>query len=177
MVFERISFLWLAILLYFFSLLFLWKKQNLWKIFQYSIIYFYISFVIAFAFFPIMSLNFRTDFVFQFVPFDIFREASEKDFWEAISLILSRFILLLPAGFIIPIIYEKFRNFKNIFILGISISFLIEMFQFTISAIIWPYKVVNIDEFILNTLWFFTWFILYKIFFKYFENKKPLEIF
>jgi hypothetical protein len=73
--------------------------------------------VISFVFFPIMSLNFRTDFVFQFVPFEIFREASEKDFWEAISLILSRFILLLPAGFIIPIIYEKFRNFKNIFIL------------------------------------------------------------
>gem|GEM_PF-3122391 len=73
--------------------------------------------MISFAFFPIMSLNLRTDFVFQFVPFDIFREASEKDFWEAISLISSRFILLLPAGFIIPIICEKSRNFKNIFIL------------------------------------------------------------
>ena len=71
---------------------------------------------------------------------------------------------MVPLGFIIPLIQKKFNNIKSIFISSLIFSLIIESMQFIISIILgYNYKVVDIDDIILNTIGGIIGYILYKL--------------
>ncbi len=62
-------------------------------------------------------------------------------------------ILLLPLGFLIPILNKKYKKFKNIILLGLGVSIGIELIQsIEIFTGIVRARVVDIDDVILNVL-------------------------
>lgn len=54
-------------------------------------------------------------------------------------------ILFLPIGFMAALLWENFRNMKNIFLLGLGLSLFIELAQ------IFTFRATDIDDLIANT--------------------------
>lgn len=63
------------------------------------------------------------------------------------------FILLLPIGFLLPILFRNINSFRKILIIGFLFSLSIEILQFfeNFFRIAFP-RIVDVDDLILNTL-------------------------
>jgi glycopeptide antibiotics resistance protein len=73
--------------------------------------------------------------------------------------IVGNFIMLLPLGIFLPLLYKKISNFGLVFIVSILISTLFELLQLITSI-----RSADVDDIFLNTLGACTGFILYKLF-------------
>jgi glycopeptide antibiotics resistance protein len=89
----------------------------------------------------------------------IFTSANVSD-WGSVSLLnLSANLLLFsPIGFFVPLIWPKFKSFRKVVYLGLSITCLIEFVQFFIG------RSTDIDDVILNTLGVFIGYGIYVLF-------------
>jgi glycopeptide antibiotics resistance protein len=81
-------------------------------------------------------------------------------FW--IVNILGNLFLLVPLSMIVPIIFEKFRRIKEIIVLSLLVSVLIEFLRY-LSMFLGNRRSVDIDDIILNTLSSIIGFGVYKI--------------
>lgn len=55
-------------------------------------------------------------------------------------------MLFVPLGFLIPTIWNEYRSLKQVFLIGIGLSLIIEIFQ------IFTFRLTDIDDLITNTL-------------------------
>ncbi|SHI58182.1 Glycopeptide antibiotics resistance protein [Clostridium cavendishii DSM 21758] len=76
------------------------------------------------------------------------------------------FILLMPIAIIVPLFFKRFRNFKNIVLLGLIVSIGIEALQFIENYLNIGIRAVDIDDVILNTLGVAIGYGLYLVFIK-----------
>ena len=132
----------------------------------------YITLVIAITLFPLpTSIEFiqlmRLDNIStnNLIPFkSIYNLIKLNTVNVILKNILGNILLLVPLGFIIPLMQKKFTNIKSIFISSLIFSLIIESMQFIISIILgYNYKVVDIDDIILNIMGGIIGYILYKL--------------
>lgn len=104
----------------------------------------------------------------NYVPFKtIFNIFQDGNLHNIILQIIGNIILLLPIGFLMPIISKR-NNFLNIIFKGLLCSILIESLQGIISlAIGVTYRTIDIDDIILNTIGVFIGYVFYKLIKKY----------
>ncbi|HWI48223.1 MAG TPA: VanZ family protein, partial [Rummeliibacillus sp.] len=75
-------------------------------------------------------------------------------------------LLLMPLGILSPIMWNKFKQYKNVVLLGFSISIGIECIQF-IELIAGGFgRAVDIDDVICNVVGVMLGYIIYKFMFK-----------
>ena len=124
--------------------------------------------------------------------FILFREVSANNWWENMmrridrkdhvnlelftifkiyrlsnTQIIGNFIMLMPLGFYIPLLYKKFSHFFIVLFVCFLVSFTIELLQLITS-----YRSADVDDILLNTAGAFAGFIVYKLVSLLF--KKPL---
>lgn len=76
---------------------------------------------------------------------------------NAFSNLLGNIIIFIPLGFMIPLIFNKFRSLKSAILIGFLSSFLIEILQFVFKI-----GSCDIDDIILNTFGSIVGFILFR---------------
>lgn len=76
-------------------------------------------------------------------------------------------LLLIPFGFLVPLIWKNYRKAYKIIILGAGFSLLIELSQLITN------RTTDVDDLITNTLGALIGFIIWKLFFK--KNLKKTE--
>jgi glycopeptide antibiotics resistance protein len=94
------------------------------------------------------------------IPFvDIISDFAQSTFSFAFKLklflrnLVGNFLLLLPIGFFLPILWAKFRSFRRTVVLGSLISVLIEASQYLLAFLgLSVSRASDIDDLILNTL-------------------------
>ncbi len=69
-------------------------------------------------------------------------------------------ILFIPLGFFLPILYKKYRNFKEVTKVGFLTSLFIEIMQ------LFSHRATDIDDLITNTLGTIIGYLIFKIFVK-----------
>lgn len=80
-------------------------------------------------------------------------------------------------GFFIPLLFEKFKNFKSVFLIGLLSSLSIEATQFLISLFLgFTYRNTDIDDIILNVIGCVFGFIIYKTLIFISKGKFIMEI-
>ncbi|WP_369679014.1 VanZ family protein [Bacillus sp. X2(2017)] len=105
----------------------------------------------------------------NFIPFyffvDVYHEGLQ---FYVIRSIGGNLILLLPVGFLFPLLFEKLNNLKKILLIGFFISLFIELTQLSYSVYIKSvYRSFDVDDLMLNTLgtllgyWFFYMLSMY----------------
>ncbi|HFK1723232.1 MULTISPECIES: VanZ family protein [Bacillus] len=75
-------------------------------------------------------------------------------------------LLLMPLGFLAPILWGKYTKFKNTILLGFAISVSIELLQLIESLFSGWARVIDIDDVICNVLGSILGYCIYKIFLK-----------
>lgn len=118
--------------------------------------------------------------------FILFREVSANNWWENMmrridrrdhvnlelfkifkiyklsnTQIVGNFIMLMPLGIYLPLLYKRLSNFFVVLFVCFLVSAVIELLQLITS-----YRSADIDDVLLNTAGAFTGFILYKLIFK-----------
>lgn len=155
-----------------FLISFIIKKLSISKIILYSFFYLYIISLVVVTIFPIPIQWLKEIWIYwwnnNFIPFysiiDILSN-SNLGIITKLKQILGNIIIFIPIGFLVPFIWKSKKNITNIFLLGIIFSFSIESLQYIISLLLWfSYKVTDIDDILLNTLWAIIGFFLYRIF-------------
>ena len=109
-----------------------WKRTIIYMVFG-----FYFTAVLALVGFPNIA-SLKIDFAVNVIPFlDMV-----SDFINAYLNIL----LFVPFGFFLPILWDKFRNIKNIALMGFIVTSLIEISQ------IFTFRTSDINDIITNTV-------------------------
>lgn len=167
-------------LIFFFILLI--RKNNFFNIFFYSLVYIYIIWVLSVCFFPMdFQENSMWRNIVQLYPFKTILEM--KDFFNlwlynvALKQLWWNILLLMPAWFFLQILLKKYKTFFQAFYIWFFISLIIESTQLFLSVFVidWRYKIFDVDDLLLNTVWFILWFLIYKCYAKiinYSQSKK-----
>jgi len=72
-------------------------------------------------------------------------------------------LLLMPLGFLAPIIWDKFKKIKNTILLGLAISISIELLQLIESLFSSWIRITDIDDVICNVIGSIVGYFIYKI--------------
>lgn len=83
-----------------------------------------------------------------------------KDIFSSPMGYILNIILFIPLGFFLPILYKKYRNFKEVTRLGFLISLFIEIMQ------LFSHRATDIDDLITNTFGTIIGYLIFKIFIK-----------
>lgn len=75
-------------------------------------------------------------------------------------------LLLMPLGFLAPILWDKYKKFKNTILLGFTISVSIELLQLIESLFSGWTRVIDIDDVICNILGSILGYCIYTILLK-----------
>ncbi|WP_140417264.1 VanZ family protein [Bacillus cereus] len=75
-------------------------------------------------------------------------------------------LLLMPLGFLAPILWDKYKKVKNTILLGFAISVSIELLQLTESLFSGVGRITDIDDVICNVLGSIFGYCIYNIFLK-----------
>ncbi|SFL57729.1 VanZ like family protein [Gracilibacillus orientalis] len=75
-------------------------------------------------------------------------------------------LLLMPLAFLAPILWDKFKSFRRILLLGFGVSISIEIVQFIGPTAAGWGRVTDIDDVILNVLGVMIGYLIYKLTFK-----------
>ncbi|HEU5139399.1 MAG TPA: VanZ family protein [Bacillales bacterium] len=75
-------------------------------------------------------------------------------------------LLLLPLGFLVPLLWLTFRHFKKMVLLGLTVSICIELLQLIETWAGGWSRITDIDDIILNVLGVMLGYLFYQIVFK-----------
>ena len=75
-------------------------------------------------------------------------------------------LLLMPLGFFVPLLWNKFNSFKKILLVGFSVSIGIELLQFIEPKAGGWGRVTDIDDVICNVLGVIIGYLIYKMIIK-----------
>ncbi|PEI66055.1 hypothetical protein CN587_12500 [Bacillus wiedmannii] len=154
------------------------KGVNWWKELISFLFVIYIGMVVAITLFPI-PIGFPTDIEnirlsINIIPFaSIIKDigkigiAYDGDVLFMIGLIVrnvgGNILLLMPLGFLAPIIWDKFKKIKNTILLGLAISISIELLQLTESLFSGWGRITDIDDVVFNVIGSIVGYFIYKI--------------
>lgn len=131
------------------------KKNFINRLVLWSFILYTIQ-AIGYTFFPIpivpeMARDFEemngVRYIANFIPF------KDLHSWQQFFSIqyLGNLLLLFPLGIYMPLIFEKFHNFKRVVISGLLVTLIIELTQVVISfGVGFSYRYFDINDIILN---------------------------
>jgi glycopeptide antibiotics resistance protein len=142
------------------------KQNSLWQVLLQSSFFVYVFMVLTltgyFILFRELTYNGwwqrmmmrieRRDHV-NFELMEIFRIYKVTD-----KQILGNFVMLLPLGIYLPLLYKKISGFIPVLLVSLLVAILIEVLQLATS-----FRSVDIDDVLLNTTGAVIGFILYKI--------------
>lgn len=144
------------------------KIKKLKRIDKFILISFYVYLISLFSvvFFPIPLYllqekhHFLISNYMNLVPFKTILIVIKRNQIQLIGNIL----LLMPLGIYYPLLIKKRIKIKKVFVLGFSITFIIEIIQLLSSLIIRvPYRIFDIDDIICNLIGMIVGFILFKL--------------
>ncbi|WP_176549353.1 VanZ family protein [Bacillus wiedmannii] len=154
------------------------KGVNWWKELISFLFVIYIGMVVAITLFPI-PIGFPTGIEnirlsINIIPFaSIIKDigkigiAYDGDVLFMIGLIVrnvgGNILLLMPLGFLAPIIWDKFKKIKNTILLGLAISISIELLQLTESLFSGWGRITDIDDVVFNIIGSIVGYFIYKI--------------
>ncbi|MES5866430.1 VanZ family protein [Bacillus cereus group sp. RP32] len=154
------------------------KGVNWWKELISFLFVIYIGMVVAITLFPI-PIGFPTGIEnirlsINIIPFaSIIKDigkigiAYDGDVLFMIGLIVKNvggnILLLMPLGFLAPIIWDKFKKIKNTILLGLAISISIELLQLIESLFSSWIRITDIDDVICNVIGSIVGYFIYKI--------------
>ncbi len=154
------------------------KGVNWWKELISFLFAIYIGMVIAVTLFPI-PIGFSTSIEhirlsINIIPFvSIIKDIGEigiaydGDVLFMIGIIVrnvgGNILLLMPLGFLAPIIWDKFKELKNTILLGLVISISIELLQLMESLFSRWGRITDIDDVICNVIGSIVGYFIYKI--------------
>ncbi|WP_176546479.1 VanZ family protein [Bacillus wiedmannii] len=154
------------------------KGVNWWKELISFLFVIYIGMVVAITLFPI-PIGFSTGIEnirlsINIIPFaSIIKDigkigiAYDGDVLFMIGLIVrnvgGNILLLMPLGFLAPIIWDKFKKIKNTILLGLAISISIELLQLIESLFSSWIRITDIDDVICNVIGSIVGYFIYKI--------------
>ncbi|MEJ9111313.1 VanZ family protein [Bacillus wiedmannii] len=154
------------------------KGVNWWKELISFLFVIYIGMVVAITLFPI-PIGFSTGIEnirlsINIIPFaSIIKDIGkigityDGDVLFMIGLIVrnvgGNILLLMPLGFLAPIIWDKFKKIKNTILLGLAISISIELLQLIESLFSSWIRITDIDDVICNVIGSIVGYFIYKI--------------
>ncbi|MGY2613540.1 VanZ family protein [Bacillus pretiosus] len=154
------------------------KGVNWWKELISFLFVIYIGMVVAITLFPI-PIGFSTGIEnirlsINIIPFaSIIKDIGkigityDGDVLFMIGLIVrnvgGNILLLMPLGFLAPIIWDKFKKIKNTILLGLAISISIELLQLIESLFSSWIRITDIDDVIRNVIGSIVGYFIYKI--------------
>lgn len=132
----------------------------------------YFVLVIAVTLFPIPTdsvedfINAGVEFKNNFVPFkSIIDIVSSQPLSIALKQVGGNVILMMPLGFLAPLICRREITWKKILWIGILFSLSIEVLQFTFSYMLgFTYKITDVDDLLLNSLGAVIGYCFYRLF-------------
>ncbi|WP_416150091.1 VanZ family protein [Salipaludibacillus sp. HK11] len=123
------------------------KERSLLKRFVFYSSIYYMIHVIKFTLFPITFIPFAVSV--QLVPFYFISDSLSSGYIARAY--LENFILLLPLGLYLPLLFQRLRNLKlTIFVVFLT-STSIETIQLIKGLTIGSHRTFNVDDMILNT--------------------------
>ncbi len=136
-----------------------------------NIFFIYILNVLSITFFPIYFHGNRGYFSVNFIPvLNTIKELISigdssildvmLNFW--ISNIAGNMLLLLPLGFLVPILWKKFQDGHKMILLAFCFSLSIELLQLLLTYMGVFNRAFDVDDIILNTLGGCIGYFLYK---------------
>lgn len=178
----RLDFIKQLMLIFLFTIiLLLWRKKHKLSLINSLIIitfFCYIIKLISVVFFPFyiplteemekLLYQQNTSFPLNFIPFkSMIDSISTRNSWVQNG---GNLLLLLPFGFYLSLLRKKIGNTKEVLLLSFIFSVTIEIIQGIMNIIVgYNYRLVDIDDVILNTLGSLIGYILFRITF-YFVN-------
>lgn len=77
---------------------------------------------------------------------------------------LGNFLLLVPLGFILPLLWPRFSTFKNAVLFLAATAFFLELLQYVGTFFVFrvSWRIVDVDDFFLNLLGGMLGFVCYK---------------
>jgi glycopeptide antibiotics resistance protein len=88
--------------------------------------------------------------------------------------VIGNFIMLLPLGIYLPLLYKKIKSFLSVTLVAMMVSVSIELMQLATNV-----RVADIDDVILNTagasLGFIIYFLIYTLFIKPLHTTRQLQ--
>ncbi|PEC22312.1 hypothetical protein COM96_09520 [Bacillus cereus] len=157
------------------------KQMNWWKELIRFLFTVYICMVVSVTLFPlpigfpsnVEHINWSVNIIpFASILKDIGRigGAYDGDVLFMIGLLVrnvgGNILLLMPLGFLAPIIWDKYKKVCNTILLGLVISVSIELLQFIESLVSGWGRITDIDDVICNVLGSIFGYCIYKIFLK-----------
>ncbi|WP_142339966.1 MULTISPECIES: VanZ family protein [Bacillus cereus group] len=157
------------------------KQMNWWKELIRFLFTIYICMVVSVTLFPLpigFSSNFEyIDWSINIIPFaSIIKDIGQiGSAYDGDVLFMTRLIvrnvggnilLLMPLGFLAPILWDKYKKVKNTILLGFAISVSIELLQLTESLFSGVGRITDIDDVICNVLGSIFGYCIYNIFLK-----------
>lgn len=120
-----------------------------------SLFIFYVSLIIALTIFPIPYAHFNSDYDYKynFIPFSSIIGALGCGSITAMARqLLGNIIMFMPFGFLFPFVFRGIKKRQlNTLLAGVAFSLSIEAVQAIIGAAIsYRYRVVDVDDIILN---------------------------
>ncbi len=80
-------------------------------------------------------------------------------------------VMLLPIGVMVPLLWNKFRNFKTVVMIGFIISFAIETLQLLSVLIGNRGRAFDVDDLMLNTAGVVFGYVIYVLFDKFIKKR------
>lgn len=110
---------------------------------------------------PYLNLDFFHQTYYNFLS--AYYHTSNRTLWNETENLIGNIVLFLPLGFLLPLLFHRYKNLFNLLIFAASCSFIIEAIQYYIS-INWGYnRIADIDDLVLNTFGALLGYIAYHI--------------
>ncbi|MEX0863427.1 MAG: VanZ family protein [Acidimicrobiia bacterium] len=72
--------------------------------------------------------------------------------WTVVFLAIGNLLLMTPLGFLLPLLWERFRHLSTVAVAAFLTSLTIELSQLFISSLLGaPYRLFEVDDLMLNT--------------------------
>lgn len=126
-----------------------WKQNILWTLFI-----IYISLLCGVTFFPIEydRTSIRFGFSYNFIPFASILNSLKDEMVDIVRNIGGNVLLFFPLGVMLPLLWKK-RSLLRVFLVILLCAAGVELTQHIIGlGIGYRYRMVDIDDVILNTL-------------------------
>lgn len=128
-----------------------------WRIMLHFMVTSHVLAVISLVFFPlpVQGIDYDDPLKVQLVPFETIYETffiSGGYYLSEVAHIFGNVLMFLPLGFYLPLISRRVTGLKQVFFFILVSSLLIEFMQLLLSFVVGPYRSVDIDDLILNTL-------------------------
>ncbi|WP_280771597.1 VanZ family protein [Salipaludibacillus daqingensis] len=143
------------------------ERSLVMRLVFYSFIYYMIN-VVKLTLLPIMFIPFAVSV--QLVPFYFVVESINIGYIPRAY--IENFILLLPFGLYLPLLFERFRKLKLTIITAFLLSLSIETIQLLMGLTFGSHRTFNVDDMILNTSGTLIGYLFYKIWFILIEKYK-----